>query len=190
MALPTVLPPPVTTCRYSAGSPHSSISICASAMLLNGVWLAGFSTTGQPAAMAGPTLWTTRLSGKLNGAIAPTTPMGMRSVNPNLPSPAEMASSGIISPPSLRASAAANWKVPAARSASTRAVLIGLAASLAMICANSSRRAVSRAAARSRISARFHNGRGFVWSAALAIATARSTSAAVCAGISPMTESS
>ena len=45
-------------------------------MALNGVWLAGLSTTGQPAAIAGATLWATRLSGKLNGLIAPTTPIG------------------------------------------------------------------------------------------------------------------
>ena len=60
-------------------------SICGQARCeLNGVWLAGLSTTGQPAAMAGATLWATRLSGKLNGAIAPTTPMGTRSVKPEL----------------------------------------------------------------------------------------------------------
>ncbi len=57
-------------------------------MAENGVWLAGFSTTGQPAAMAGASLWATRFSGKLNGVMAPTTPMGSRSVKPSLPSPA------------------------------------------------------------------------------------------------------
>ena len=129
MALPTVPPPPVTTWSCSAGRPHSSMRSSASAMDENGVWLAGFSTTGQPAAMAGATLCTTRLSGKLNGAMAPTTPMGTRSVKPSFPSPAAPASSGTISPASLRASAAANENVPDARSASTRAVLMGLAAS-------------------------------------------------------------
>ena len=112
MALPTVPPPPVTTWSCSAGRPHSSMSSSASAMDENGVWLAGFSTTGQPAAMAGATLCATRLSGKLNGAMAPTTPIGTRSVKPSLPSPAAPASSGIISPASLRASAAANENVP------------------------------------------------------------------------------
>ena len=38
--------------------------------------LAGFSTTAQPAASAGAILCATRLSGKLNGVIAPTTPIG------------------------------------------------------------------------------------------------------------------
>ncbi len=86
-ALPTVEPPPVTTCSHSAGRPQSSISSSARAMPLNGVWLAGLSTTGHPAAIAGASLWATRLSGKLNGLIAPTTPIGTRSVKPTLPSP-------------------------------------------------------------------------------------------------------
>ena len=102
-------------------------------MELNGVWLAGLSTTGQPAAIAGASLWATRLSGKLNGAIAPTTPIGTRRVKPILPSPACSASSGTTSPDSVRASAAAKRNVPTARWASCRAVLIGLAASLAMV---------------------------------------------------------
>ena len=73
-----------------------------------------------------------------------------------------------MSPASVRASAAANWNVPTARSASTRAVLIGLAASRAMISANSSRRSASRRAAVSRTSARFQRGSGPAASAALA----------------------
>ena len=97
-ALPTVEPPPVTTCSHSAGRPQSSMSSSARAMPLNGVWLAGLSTTGQPAAIAGASLWATRLSGKLNGLIAPTTPIGTRSVKPSLPSPLAVASSGTMSP--------------------------------------------------------------------------------------------
>ena len=119
MALPTVLPPPVTTCRYSAGRPHSSMSSEPRAMALSGVCDAGLRTTGQPAAIAGASLWATRLSGKLNGEIAPTTPIGTRIANPNLPSPAGIASRGTISPANVRASAAANWNVPTARCASS-----------------------------------------------------------------------
>ena len=156
----------------------------------NGVWLAGFRTTGQPAAIAGATLWATRLSGKLKGAIAPTTPIGTRRVKPSFPSPGEAASRGTISPASFRASAAANWKVPDARSASTRAVLMGLAASAAMMRANSSRRSVSSRAAASSTAARFQSGSGPAASAAFAEATARSTSAAVQAGTSPRTDPS
>src|SRR5947208_16626648 len=100
-------------------------------MAESGVWLAGLSTTGQPAAIAGASLWATRFNGKLNGEMAPTTPIGNRRVNPSLPSPGDDASRGTTSPDSVRASAAANWNVLTARSASIRAVLIGLAASRA-----------------------------------------------------------
>ncbi|MEZ5141591.1 MAG: hypothetical protein R2726_03595 [Acidimicrobiales bacterium] len=41
--------------------------------------------------MAGATLWATRLSGKLNGVMAPTTPRGTRSTKATLPSPAALA---------------------------------------------------------------------------------------------------
>ena len=164
IALPTVPPPPVTTLRCPAGRPHSSSRIRASVIADSGVWLAGFSTTGQPAAIAGASLWATRLSGKLNGLIAPTTPIGIRSVNASLPSPAALASIGTISPASVRAATAANVNVETARWASTRAVLIGLAASVAMIAGEllgalrrrsarrgrGSRRASTRAAARRR----------------------------------------
>ena len=100
---------------------------------MSGVCDAGLSTTGQPAAIAGASLWLTRFSGKLNGLIAPTTPIGTRRVKPSLPTPATLASIAIISPVSVRASTAANANVPTARRASTRAVLIGFAASLAML---------------------------------------------------------
>ena len=49
-------------------------------MALNGVWPAGLRTTGSPAAMAGASLCATRFRGKLNGLIAPTTPIGTRIV--------------------------------------------------------------------------------------------------------------
>jgi hypothetical protein len=48
--------------------PAASSTICASLSALIGVWLAGRSTIGLPAASAGATLCETRLSGKLNGA--------------------------------------------------------------------------------------------------------------------------
>ncbi len=157
-ALPTVPPPPVTTLRWPGGSPHSPSSSSASEIADSGVCDAGLSTTGQPAAIAGATLCATRLSGKLNGLIAPTTPTGSASVKPIFPSPTSAASSGTISPASRRASVAANVNVETVRRASTRAVLIGLAASSAIVCAKSSTRSESRRAARSRISARFQAG--------------------------------
>ena len=104
--------------------------------------------------MAGASLWATRLSGKLNGEMAATTPTGTRRVKASRPSPISAPSIGTISPVSRRASTAANVKVLTARVASTRAVLIGLAASWAMVRANSSRRSSRSRAARSRISAR------------------------------------
>src|SRR5581483_11251829 len=73
---------------------------------------------------------------------------------PNLPSPTSLASIGTISPVNVRAVAAENWNVLMARVASTRAVLMGLAASRAMVVAKSSRRSARSDAARSRISAR------------------------------------
>ncbi len=97
-----------------------------------------------------------------------------------------MASRATISPASVRASPAANWNVPTARSASTRAVLIGLAASSAMIAANSSRRSASKRAAVSSTSARFQRGSGPPASAAFAAPTARSTSAGPQTGTRPI----
>ena len=98
---------PATTLSQPGGRPASSSS-SASRSAESGVWLAGLSTTAQPAASAGASLWATRLSGKLNGEIAPTIPIGLRSVNASLPSPACAASIGTISPASFRASTAAN----------------------------------------------------------------------------------
>ena len=78
---------PTTTESQPGGSPASVIS-SASRSAESGVAVAGFSTTGQPAASAGASLCATRLSGKLKGLIAPTIPIGRRSVNASLPSPA------------------------------------------------------------------------------------------------------
>ena len=74
----------------------------------------------------------------MNGEIAPTTPIGRRSVNASLPAPACEASIGTISPASFRASTAAKVKVDIARDASTRAAFSGLPASAAIVCATSS----------------------------------------------------
>ena len=97
---------PTRTFSQPGGRP-ASVSSSASSSAERGVWLAGFSTTAQPAASAGASLCATRLSGKLKGEIAPTTPIGRRSVKASLPSPACEASIGTISPASLRASTAA-----------------------------------------------------------------------------------
>ena len=73
IAFPTSEPGPGTTLSQPSGSPASS-RIPASFRAEIGVCPAGFRTTAFPAAIAGPSLWATRLSGKLKGLIAPTTP--------------------------------------------------------------------------------------------------------------------
>ena len=70
-------PEQVTTFNQPGGRPASWNSR-AIARAVSGVADAGLSTTGQPAAMAGAILWHTRLSGKLNGEIAASTPTGTR----------------------------------------------------------------------------------------------------------------
>ena len=154
---------------------------------MRGVADAGLSTTGQPAAMAGPTLWHTRFSGKLNGEMAATTPMGTRWTKASLPTPAELASMGIISPARVRATAAENRRVSTARAASTRAVLMGLADSAEIDRANSSFRAAKATAARSRISARSNAGSTPARWRARAMATAWSRWSSVPTGTRPTT---
>lgn len=60
------------------------VSASTSAMINapTGVFAAGFSTNGQPAAIAGATLCATRLSGKLNGVMKLHSPAGTRRVIP------------------------------------------------------------------------------------------------------------
>src|SRR5712691_6771475 len=151
---------PTRTLSQPAGRP-ASCSSSASSSAESGVWEAGLSTTGQPAASAGAILCATRLHGKLNGEIAPTTPIGLRTVKPSLPSPA-----------SLRASTAANVYVDIARDASTRAALIGLPASSEIVRATSSWRRPIRPATLTRISARLCAGSGS--------ASARSAASSAC----------
>src|SRR5579864_201575 len=176
---------PTTTVSQPSGSPASRSS-SARRSADSGVALAGFRTTGQPAASAGAILCATRLHGKLKGEIAPTTPSGRRSVNASLPSPACAASMGIISPASLRASTAANVYVDIAREASTRAVLIGLPASSQIVRATSSWRLPMRPATFTRISARLCAGSGLS-SACSAASIARRVSSAPLLGARPTT---
>ena len=73
IALPTSEPGPGTTLSQPSGRPAST-RISASFSAEIGVCPAGLRTIALPAAIAGPSLWATRLSGKLKGLIAPTTP--------------------------------------------------------------------------------------------------------------------
>ncbi len=97
---------PTRTFSQPGGRP-ASVSSSARKSAESGVWPAGFSTTAQPAARAGAILCATRFMGKLNGLIAPTTPIGTRSVKASLPTPAGEASIGIVSPVARRQTAAA-----------------------------------------------------------------------------------
>ena len=80
MALPVSSAPispaaPVMTLNTPAGTPARSAST-ASASADSGVWLAGLSTIGQPAASAGPTLRVIMALGKFHGVTAAQTPIG------------------------------------------------------------------------------------------------------------------
>ena len=159
IALPTVPPPPTTTDSAPSGRPASR-SVRASSSAESGVEEAGFRTTGHPAAMAGASLWHTRLSGKLKGEIAPTTPRGSRTMTPSLPAPAELASIGTTSPASDRASTAEKVSVLTQRAVSARACFRGLPASRQIVRAKVSARSATSRAARSRIAARSAAGAG------------------------------
>lgn len=78
--LPVISPPiavaePVRTLKMPLGMPARSAST-ASARAEKGVWLAGFSTIGQPAASAGPALRVIMAAGKFQGVMAAQTPIG------------------------------------------------------------------------------------------------------------------
>ena len=66
---------PVTTLKTPGGRPARSPS-SARARAEKGVALAGFSTTVQPAARAGPALRVIMADGKFQGVMAATTPIG------------------------------------------------------------------------------------------------------------------
>ena len=66
------------TTETAAGGHPASSAIAPSARAESGVLVAGRTITALPAASAGPSLWQTVLSGKLNGVIASTTPTGNR----------------------------------------------------------------------------------------------------------------
>ena len=83
-ASPISAPEPCTTFSTPGGSPAelmTSMAFC----VASGVVDAGFSTTVQPVARAGQTLFAINVSGKFHGVIAATTPTGRRIVRPNFP---------------------------------------------------------------------------------------------------------
>ena len=78
-ASPATGPMPVITLTTPAGTP-ASVRIPAISRADNGVSSAGLCTTTFPAASAGAIFELVRISGKLNGVIAATTPNGSRRV--------------------------------------------------------------------------------------------------------------
>ena len=116
----------------SSSSPSSSAD--------SGVLGAGLSTTGAPTAIAGATLWATRLSGKLNGLIASTGPLGTRRTYAIRPSAAASVSSRSTSPDCWRVSSAAQRKTDTARPTSPLAQNSGLPFSAVISSAISSAR--------------------------------------------------
>ena len=80
-ASPATGPVPVTTLTAPAGRPPAWSS-SARRRVVSGVVSAGLATTVLPATRAGPSLLASRVVGKFQGTIAPTTPRGRRSTIP------------------------------------------------------------------------------------------------------------
>src|SRR6266849_7538405 len=92
MAFPTTLPRPGITLSTPAGSPHS-FAYSANFRSDSDVFDAGLTMTVLPHARAGAIFHTASISGKFHGTIAPTTPIGSRSVYVNA-----FSAMGIVSP--------------------------------------------------------------------------------------------
>src|SRR5205085_7880521 len=95
IALPTTMPRPGTTLSTPAGNPHS-FAYSANFKSDNEVFDAGLMTTVFPQASAGAIFHTANMSGKFHGVMAPTTPIGSRSVYVNA-----LSAIGIVSPVTL-----------------------------------------------------------------------------------------
>jgi len=78
-ASPATDPVPVTTLTTPSGTPARCSSVAMNSAD-SGVSSAGLCTTTLPAASAGAIFELDRMSGKLNGVIAATTPSGSRRV--------------------------------------------------------------------------------------------------------------
>ena len=78
-AAPAVLPYPGTTLSTPEGKPACSAS-SPMRSAVSGVSSAGLRTTVQPQASAGATFHMLIISGKFQGTMAPTTPIGSRTV--------------------------------------------------------------------------------------------------------------
>ena len=162
-----------------SGTPASSM-ISATVSIVSGSLDGGLRTIGLPEAIAGLILWTARLSGKLNGLMPATGPMGKRRVMPTRSFDEGMRSSGIVSPTIRSASSAPSRNVSAARSTSASASRAGLPASRVMRAASSSRRSRTPALMSRRIRPRSYAGSVRVVSNAR---TAAVTASSYCSGV-------
>ena len=90
---PTIRPGPTTTLSTPSGRPASS-AIFSSSIAVRGVSSAGLRTIVFPAASAGATFHDAIGSGKFQGTIIPTTPIGSRKVMSMPPA------TGMVSPSS------------------------------------------------------------------------------------------
>lgn len=170
---------PYTTLNTPAGTP-ASVATSARIRAVSGAFSDGLRTTVLPASSAGASLETTCWSGKFHGVIAPTTPIGSRTISEVPISSVQAKSSARPATDSMTAAGKATWAV--------RDMVIGEPISAVIAPAISSWRAVRPAPRRRSTSARCC---GVVAAqagkAARAAATARSTSVAVPAGASATT---
>ena len=123
--------------HHSCGSP-ASCRMVAKRRQDSGVSVAGLTMTGQPAAMAGATWCTIRLSGWLKALTATTTPIGSRWVKASRPAEAALRFMGTTWPASERRSSAQCSTPSIARATSTRESTSGLPPSRAASRARSS----------------------------------------------------
>ena len=91
-ALPAVWPKPGTTLKTPSGMPGLGAS-SAMRIAVSGDFSEGFSTSELPAASAGPIFQAAMISGKFQGTIAPTTPIGSRVISASASGPVGATSS-------------------------------------------------------------------------------------------------
>mmetsp|Transcript_1496 Transcript_1496/g.4434 ORF Transcript_1496/g.4434 Transcript_1496/m.4434 type:complete len:340 (+) Transcript_1496:1230-2249(+) len=129
---------PVRTDSTPLGTPARTAS-SASARAVSGVWLAGFSSSGQPAARAGEALRVIMDMGKFQGVTAYTTPMGLLITTNRLVDDGAWSTS-----PSTRLASSANHSMdPAPPVASTLDSLRGFPLSAVMMMATSSKLSIT-----------------------------------------------
>ncbi len=95
-ALPAVCPNPGTTFSTPSGIPASTASP-AIRSAVSGDFSDGFKTSELPAANTGPIFHAAMSSGKFQGTIAPTTPIGSRVINASVSDPVGATSSYTLS---------------------------------------------------------------------------------------------